>query len=259
MNGRGKPAIGDAVVGIVFGLVFLAATLVAARIAFSAITDTMHRHETAVRVQGTVLGLVTRCEARSAKWQASCWPHRSVRYTDADGHVRQFLDMGGSTYPKEMPGDPVTVTYVPGDTRHAAIEAPVMEWIPSAAFSLLASVFGVMSLFLLAKNIVLWRDRRWLETNGTRVEAGDISLIRIPGLHATSYKPFVVIARWRNPRDAASVEFHSDPLLYDPSVAVRSRPTVGVWIDPDRPSRYWMDIGLRPETGAGTGVSIGGV
>ena len=257
MSGRLKPAIGNAVVGMVFGLAFLAVTLVAARIAFSAITDTVHRHEKAVRVQGTVLGLVTRCEAKSAKWKTSCWPHLSVRYTDADGHVRQFVGTGGSTDPKEVPGDFVTVTYVPGDTRHAEVEAPVMEWVPSAAFSLLASVFGTASLVLLAKNIVLWRDRRWLVAHGMRVEAGDISLIRIPGLHATSYKQFVVIAQWRDPRDAARVEFRSDPLDYDPTVAVRSRPTIGVWIDPDRPSRYWMEISTCAQPGRR--FSIGGL
>ena len=251
MNGRLKPTTGNAIVGIVFGLVFLVVTLVAARLAFIAITTRLHYLENAVRVQGTVLGLVTRCEAKSAKWGTRCWPHLSVRYTDAEGHVREFLDAGGSTHPKEVPGDAVTVIYVPGDTKHAAVDAPVMEWVPSAAFSLLALVFGTVSVFLLAKNIVLWRDRRWLGAHGVRVEAGSISLIRVSiSQHRSSYRPFVVIARWRDPRDAASVEFRSDPVYYDPTAAVQSRPTIGVLIDPDRPSRYWMEIGTRPQPGA---------
>ncbi len=256
-TGRPEPTTAIAVQAIVTGIVFFAVALVPAAMAWHLIQHERWRAEHALHLPGTVLGLVTRCEARSAKWEASCAQHVSVRFTDVDGRERQFVNKPGSQHPTEAPGDPVTVIYDVGDRAHAAIESPLTKWFVPAIPSALALVFGLFAMNCIVRNVILWRDRRWLGVHGVHVEAGDITVIRIVTKNTRShFRPFVVVAQWRNPRDASRREFRSDPLDYDPTALVRSRPTIGVLIDPDRPSRYWMEIGLRPPPGTPSAIWV---
>jgi hypothetical protein len=98
--------------------------------------------------------------------------------------------------------------------------------------------------------------RGWKARLAMRLRAqGQVIQARIQGVEhnvavsVNGQHPFVVLCQWQNPQTQEVHVFRSENLWFDPSDYLK-RPQVLVFIEPENPRRYLVDLSFLPKLAA---------
>lgn len=220
------------IIGVVFSAIGLVSLAVAALLGHDLYAD----RQAHAPVTGTVVANDRRCKSGGCSY-------RPIVEYDFGGDRYATTGVVGNSSPVFKVGETVTVLVPPDDPRDARID----HWTESGFGILFGlgffAIFGGIGLPTLFR----WRRRRawarWARTSGTPVQAELIGVERDTRVKVNGRSPYKIVTQWQNPRDGKTYRFESDPMWSDPSRALAGRRQLPVRLDPERPQRYWMDLG----------------
>ncbi|MBB4129794.1 MULTISPECIES: DUF3592 domain-containing protein [unclassified Xanthomonas] len=124
----------------------------------------------------------------------------------------------------------------------AALLPDQARWI----LLLLGLVFGGTGAGLLGYRV--WHARRaaWLRQHGTVVEATFVEVELNPSLQVNGQHPFRILAQRHDRTHNTLAEYRSDNLWVDPQPFLVEGQRLRVFVDPQRPTRYHMDLSFLP-------------
>ena len=89
------------------------------------------------------------------------------------------------------------------------------------------------------------RKKDELLQQGTRINTKFQSVSRNTRLKVNGRNPYIITSQWQNPVTNKLHIFESDNIWFDPEEFV-NEDVLMVFIDPDDPSQYYMDISFLP-------------
>lgn len=119
--------------------------------------------------------------------------------------------------------------------------------------SAIATALGA-ALLAIGGGMALYRDRKARLALRLRAQ-GQVIQARIQGVEpnvavsVNGRHPFVVLCQWQNPQTKEVHVFRSENLWFDPSDYLK-RPQVLVFIEPENPRRYLVDLSFLPKLAA---------
>ncbi|ATS49566.1 DUF3592 domain-containing protein [Xanthomonas citri pv. fuscans CFBP 6996] len=124
----------------------------------------------------------------------------------------------------------------------AALLPDQARWI----LLLLGVAFGGVGGGILGYRV--WHARRvaWLRRHGTVVEARFVRVERNASLQVNGMHPFRILANHHDRTHNTLTEYRSDNLWTDPQPFLRDGQSLRIFVDPQRPSRYHLDLSLLP-------------
>ncbi|PPV08000.1 hypothetical protein XBLMG947_1101 [Xanthomonas bromi] len=124
----------------------------------------------------------------------------------------------------------------------AALMPDQARWI----LLLLGVAFGGMGGGILGRRVRHARRAAWLRERGTVVEASFVEVELNPSLEVNGKHPFRILAHRHDRIHNTLAEYRSDNLWTDPQPFLADGQLLRVFVDPQRPSRYHMDLSLLP-------------
>jgi hypothetical protein len=170
-----------------------------------------------------------------------------VRFTTRTSRKIEFVSSSYSSPPSASPGDRVDVLYDPQDPYGARLTGFFDLWLfPIVLFpmSLVFSAFGWGT-----RRIMRGRqpdDVIWLREHGRRMTGTSPRVVTDVGVAIQGRSPFRVDV---DVHDLARNEVRvlsSERLWFDPTPYLADRESVDVFIDPERPRRYLVDLSFLP-------------
>ncbi|MEN2487381.1 DUF3592 domain-containing protein [Flavobacterium sp. B11] len=190
-------------------------------------------------VQGTVVELVPKRSKESTTYSPV------VSFSTKAGQVITHHSSLSSSPPSYDVGEKVEVFYDPANPNKAEIKGFASLWLGV----LILGVVGVV-FFLLGSLGILFR---WLKNNkiqnlhetGKLVSAKFTQVQLNTGYAVNGRNPFQIYGQWQDPKTNELYVFKSDNIWFDPTEFVKTN-DVRVFIDPENPARYTMDISFLP-------------
>lgn len=195
---------------------------------------------------GTVVEL-ERDVSRDSDGNRSVVYHPVVRYSVNGGREYRFRSNTGSNPPAYRQGEEVEVLYQPTNPGDARINGFFALWGGSVILGVLGLAFTGMPAATFFFSIRRRRMTERLKAGGKPVLAMITGVARNRGLKVNGRSPFRISTQWENPATGKLHVFQSDNLWFDPSEYLPEAGSVTVFIDADKPSRYWMDTRFLPE------------
>jgi hypothetical protein len=233
----------DRAINLICGL-FLAFGLVFCGVAIYFAHDTQSFVDRAVMVRGEVVDL--QWERRTGNSSSSGNYHPVVRFTTDAGEQRTFRSSFGSSPPSYWVGETVDVLYDRTDTYDARIASFWSLWLVQLIFGGVGAVFLMLSGGVLFARLLAARRVRGLQRHGMPIETEFQSVELNGGLKVNGRSPWRIVSQWLDPGRNVLYLFHSENLWFDPTLYIKSK-QVRVFIDPNDPKRYSMDVSFLPK------------
>lgn len=227
------------VVFLLIGLGMLAGSVVS----YQSTQDFIARSATTT---GTVVELERRV-SRDSDGNRSTVYHPVVRYSVNGGREYRFRSNTGSNPAAYRRGEEVEVLYQPSNPGDAKINGFFALWGGSVIMGVLGLAFTGLPTATFVFGIRRRRMTERLKASGKPVLAMITGVARNRGLKVNGRSPFRISAQWENPASGKVHVFQSDNLWFDPSEHLPEAGSVTVFIDGNKPSRYWMDTRFLPE------------
>jgi hypothetical protein len=167
-----------------------------------------------------------------------------VEFADRDGATHRITGSVSSNPPAYGVGEGVTVRYRAGEPTDARIDGFLESWFLPTLFGGLGSVFTTIGAGFVIVEIRKRRLRAWLQQSGMKIQAKYTGVMLDSGIKVNRRHPWRLTAQWQDGTGVVHT-FESDMLFWDPSDHVK-RDTVDVWIDPNDPRRYHLDLAFLP-------------
>ncbi|HEY7483835.1 MAG TPA: DUF3592 domain-containing protein [Streptosporangiaceae bacterium] len=234
---------------IIFGTIFggVGVLLLGIAIVLAAMTASFLAR--ADRTDGTVTALTdkvsTSQDSSGYRRTRTSW-YPTVEFTTPDGRRFSFRGSVGSNPPAYDVGERVLVAYDPGDPSDARIATFWSAYLIPLIFGGIGVVFASIGVPFF---VIGWRRlrlRSWLRRHGQEIWAEVAHVGRNANVRLNGRHPFVVQARWQDPRTGQTFTATSDYLKNDPSPWLTAQPGVRVLFDPDDPKRNFVDLGNQP-------------
>ena len=188
-----------------------------------------------------------------------------VSFTDSAGQTITFTSNISSSMPTYHVGQKVSVLYNKNNSQDAKINTFFQLWFVTIIMSFLGVVFFLVGLlFLIAQKKRAALEKELLY-KGTKISTKVVSVQTNaptssqnsfmgqgsrPGMnffYGTAQRPtYQIVAQWLNLADNQMYIIKSDDLSYDPGTIVSGK-NIDVYIDPQNPKRYYMDISSLPK------------
>ncbi|HIV71172.1 MAG TPA: DUF3592 domain-containing protein [Candidatus Aquabacterium excrementipullorum] len=206
--------------------------------------DTQRFIDKAISTDGTVIDLVP-----NPSNDGSTTYRTEVAYIDGRGTTRTFQSSVSSNPPSHNVGEHVTVLYGAGQDASPRIQSFTHLWLGTTIAGVLGTVFlaigGGMALYRQRQRRVAMR----LRAQGQAIEARIQGVEPNEAVSVNGRHPFVVLCQWQNPTTQEVHVFRSENLWFDPSDYLK-RPQVRVFIEPENPKRYLVDLSFLPKMAA---------
>ena len=176
---------------------------------------------------------------------------------DQSGYPTISFDYNGRTYQFHenvrgtgvTVGKAVVVHFPAGQPDQAEEKSFFSLWFAPLLTGLFALIFGGVGGFGWSSILKRTRLKRELfeMQKGKKVAMpiGDV-------FYDTSFKyngrsPYVIVGQFHDKTLNTVHEYRSEYIWYNPTSLLQGRTTVDVWIDPDDPKKYYMDITFLPK------------
>jgi hypothetical protein len=225
----------------ILAVIFLCISLVLLAVAGVVFKLTQDFLEKSAIAEGSVVAL----EERMNKDSAFPLYYPVIEFEDASGEVVEFESSFGSRPSRYDVGDIVEVRYSTEDSTRVRIDGFFSIWMAVFVTAGVGILFLVAGSVPLAIIIVARKKTSDLKQLGQDIRANieNVEVDRnttINGKH-----PWRIHAIWSDPMGNEHT-FKSSALLFDPSEYLKSE-RITVRIDPQRPSRYEVDMSFIPE------------
>jgi hypothetical protein len=205
--------------------------------------DTQRFIDTAISTDGTVIDLVPNHASDGTTYRTE------VAYIDGHGSTRTFQSSVSSNPPSHKVGEQVTVLYGADQDNSPRIQSFTHLWLGTTITGVLGAVFlsvgGGMALYRQRQRRLAAR----LRAQGHAIEASIQGVEPNEAVSVNGRHPFVVLCQWQNPATQEVHVFRSENLWFDPSDYLK-RPKLRVFIEPENPKRYLVDLSFLPKMAA---------
>lgn len=169
-----------------------------------------------------------------------------VRFEDSLGRMVEFRSSSGSNPPSYDRGDEVSVFYRPEEPENARIDGLFSLWGGALVLGILGVAFAMVGiLMMLVPRIRKARGAR-LRKTGHLVTASLQTVELNTSLVVNGQCPFRIVTQWQDPATAKLHVFRSENLWFDPTDYLPGE-SIGVYISPGNPQRYWVDTSFLPQ------------
>ena len=227
--------------------IFLTFGIVFSGIAIYFAADTLNFINRSATAKGVVVDLAGPPSLDTAR---SGTYHPIVKFTAgaAEQTFRSAIGIRGAvgSLPSYRIGESVDVLYDRANPADARIASLWSLWLVAMITGLLGAVFtAIGGGVFMARRITASRARD-LRCHGHPVET-DFQAVELNGrLKVNGRSPWRVVSQWLDPRSNALFVFRSENLWFDPTPYIRSK-RVTVFVDPNNPRRYAMDVSFLPK------------
>lgn len=199
----------------------------------------------AERATGTVIDL-----SRETDSEGGVAFHPVVRFRTTEGEAVEFVSSFGSSPPSAEPGDRVDVLYDPDDPYDAKLSGFFDLWMPPGIPVVVGGGFIAIALFLRHRTRGLSRaDTDWLLRHGRLLTGRSPRVVHDTAIEVMGSSPFRVDVDVHDPVRNEVHVLASGLVWFDPSPFLTDRESLDVYIDPQRPERYLVDLSFLPRTG----------
>jgi hypothetical protein len=119
--------------------------------------------------------------------------------------------------------------------------------------SVLATTFGAVScltlIFFFVRSVIKGRARKKLTQTGIRIAADIVSVGNNETPVVMSKHPYIIKCQWLQNSSNTIFHFKSKYIYYNPSKYVGDRKQIDIFIDPEDPKKYFMDLSFIPKKG----------
>jgi hypothetical protein len=229
---------------LIFGL-FLAIGLAFAGVSLWAIRDTQSFVAKAATAEGQVVSLEYRYDSSRSSGSGGAY-YPVVKYKTATGEEHTFHSNAGSSPPSYRVGEAVGVLYDPKNPFDARIDGFFSLWLLAIIFGALGCVFSLLGLGGLIVPRFWARQAHDLKLHGTTLET-EFQDVELNGsFQVNGRSPWRIVSRWLDPARDELHLFESENLWFDPAPFITSK-RITVFIDPNNPKRYSMDVSFLPK------------
>lgn len=194
--------------------------------------------KTALRTEGEVVDMVRNAKGSTAP---------VVVFRARDGQTYEVMGDVFSSPPSYSIGETATIKYQPANPNNARIIDWTI-WLFPGIFGTLGTIFTALGFGGL---IYHWRKQkmaRVLLQNGQKIWAKIEQIAPDPSFRVNGRSPYVIWAQWQNPKDLKVYQFQSDHLWYNPTSFLNEK-TIPIYINPENPQDYHMDLSALPASG----------
>ena len=226
--------------GVIFSLVGLSLLAVGGYLLF----DTRAFLSDAAATSGTVISLSLTSESGTTLYAPI------VSFVTGDGESLVLRSNAYSEGWKDRQGDIVKVLYDPADPKKAKIDSLFQLWGATLIFSGVGVVFSGVGLGIFGYRVFARRGRQWLLSHGRLIitDFKGIELNERVSLRRGSnvQHPFRIISEWYDSSLGQLCRFESENLWFNPEDHISSD-HIQVYIDPNNPRKYYMDVSFLPK------------
>lgn len=174
----------------------------------------------------------------------------TVEFVDRQNVERFVTEVCGSPPPHEI-GERVKVLYDPHWRSKPRVDGFLENWFATLVLGTIGVGFLLLGCVFVLPSVLAARRARELKMTGRQVYAEPVHVQVNGRLQINGVSPWQIVAQWVDPATSKLHQFRSENVWYDPSIFVAQQRQIRVLIDPNRPSRYHMDISFLPVTAGG--------
>jgi hypothetical protein len=168
-----------------------------------------------------------------------------IQYTSDDGAKRVYRGNHGSSKGwRYHTGDLVKVFYRADNPENMRFSDGVKLGRKVMIIGIIMTLFNLISLwFGWKKN----KSEKNFKTTGRKLQARILQIGIDTGISVLKKNPFYIDCEWE---DQVSGRKYTHTIRYiwtDPKILLNERETIDVYIDPDNPAKYFMDISFLGE------------
>ncbi|MGM0769095.1 MAG: DUF3592 domain-containing protein [Pseudomonadota bacterium] len=211
--------------------------------AFFSFQSTSSFLETATAKPGVVTDLIYSRSSDSSAY------YPVVRFEDEQGRTVEFQSSSGSNPASFSRGEGVRVLFTPGDPGSARIDGFFELWGVTLIVGGLGMAFFLVGSGMFVVPAIRSGSAAKLRQTGHLVQCSYQGVEQNTRLVMNGRSPFQIVCQWQNPATSDVHVSRSGNLWFDPSQHIQSD-SIGVYINPNNPKRYWVDTSFLPKQAA---------
>ena len=223
-----------------FRIIFSSVGLLFLIIGISSLLDTRSFLEEAFIANGTVVDLTESYSSDSTTYKPV------VEFKTINNQFITFTSSTGSNPPSYHIGEAVDVVYEQNFPNDAKIRSFFTLWGLGTVLFLMGSVFFSIGFIPFLLDVFNGKKAKELKVNGVEVIASVEQVKYISNYKVNGVSPYKIIATWQHPDTSEVHTFKSKNIWYDPTNYIKNN-AVGVYIDENKPKRYYMDLDFLPK------------
>lgn len=114
--------------------------------------------------------------------------------------------------------------------------------IPIILIGLLSASIGLTPAYIYFKKKII---KNKVLKNGVMIETDFLDVIRAQ-YQINSFTPLILRSQWFDEKNNLIYQFNSSPLSFDPSQYLETDQKIPVFINPDNPKEYYMNLEMIP-------------
>lgn len=168
-----------------------------------------------------------------------------VSYQARDGKTYEYVSNTSSSSRSYDIGEQVDIFYLQNNPQEAKIDSFFQLYFGELILFILGGIFFLIGAGIIWAGISSNRKREYLQVHGRIVNAKIQTVGLNESLEVNGRNPFMIVAQWHDTATNKVYVFESDNIWFDPADYIKED-TIQVYIQPDNPKRYWVDIGFLP-------------
>ena len=223
-----------------FRIIFSSVGLLFLIIGISSFLDTRSFLKESLVANGTVIDLIASSGSDSITYKPM------VEFKTINDQFITFTSSTSSNPPSYHTGEEVEVLYDPNNPNDAKISSFFSLWGLATVLFLMGSVFFSIGFVPFLLGIFNGKKEQELKENGVEVIANVEQVKYISNYTVNGVSPYKIIATWQHPDTSEVHTFKSQNIWFDPANYIENN-TVSVYIDENKPQRYYMDLAFLPK------------
>jgi uncharacterized protein DUF3592 len=167
-------------------------------------------------------------------------------FVTSQGENINFTSNVGSSFRGKDIGEKVEILYMPDNPQKAKMNTGSEMWFLPGIFTGIGSVFFAVGVGMIVANKKRQQTIEWLKRSGQLIQA-DFIEVQQGNVTVNNRHSLLVTCQWLNPADQQVYVFKSDNLWYDPSSFIQPGQKIPVYINPNNPKKYFVDLSFLPE------------
>jgi hypothetical protein len=170
----------------------------------------------------------------------------TVSYISRDGK-NHTCDTKSYNYPPAYTvGDKVKVYYDPAKPDYARLENSLGK---STILIAIGAVSCILLIIIYILSVRREKASKKLTQTGIKIAADIVSAANDETPVVMGKRPYIIKCQWQQNQTNTIFTFKSKYIYYNPAKYLGERKQLDIFIDPDNPKKYFMDISFLPKKG----------
>lgn len=195
--------------------------------------------KSAETAQGTVVELISKRSSNSIMYTPV------ISFITKEDHKIEFSSSVSGNPPSYSVGETVEVIYNSEEPNKADINDFESLWLAPLIIGILGTAFFLVGFLIILNGIKKQRKKEYLMSNGKRISTKFIEVQLNYSLVVNGRNPYFICSEWIDSKTNKTYFFESDDIWFDPIEYIKTD-EINVLIDPNNPTKYYMDISFLP-------------